>query len=256
MTTIRLWLSLAVLAILAGVGQARGGICTDCGQTDHYDGPPVSVGNGRIHSWMTVDDTGHPNAIGVTFTAGVLTNLPATDTEYLVPLPPQAAATGVPITQFVLNWNPHGHVPTNVYGVPHFDFHFYTITPAVRQAITATGDNLTVVDRDPMPMAIPQGYIRPPGTEMAHEGAHWINPASPEFNGHPFTETFIYGFYDGQLAFFEPMITRDYLETHPSVSHDIALPQAFPRTAYWPTGYRITSGRNDYTVALTGLVWR
>ena len=31
-----------------------------------------------------------------------------------------------------IDWNPHGHAPTPVWGYPHFDFHFYTVPQQVR----------------------------------------------------------------------------------------------------------------------------
>ena len=41
-------------------------------------------------------------------------------------------------------------------------------------------------------------------------GWHWIDPLSPEFTGQPFSKTYIYGYYGGELSFVEPMITLAY----------------------------------------------
>ena len=38
--------------------------------------------------------------------------------------------------QFVqFDWNPKGHEPEGVYTLPHFDFHFYTVSDAAVMAI-------------------------------------------------------------------------------------------------------------------------
>jgi len=49
----------------------------------------------------------------------------------MVQLPQQHASA----FKFVeLDWNPGGHEPAGVYDTPHFDFHFYTIDVAQRNA--------------------------------------------------------------------------------------------------------------------------
>ena len=43
----------------------------------------------------------------------------------------------IPFLHFVANWNPEGHPPQEVYTVPHFDLHFYTISNEERLSIEA-----------------------------------------------------------------------------------------------------------------------
>lgn len=43
-------------------------------------------------------------------------------------------------------------------------------------------------------------------------GNHLIRPAAPEFNGSPFTHTWIWGSQGGRISFWEPMITVAFLE--------------------------------------------
>jgi hypothetical protein len=73
----------------------------------------------------------------------------------------------------------------------------------------------------------------PQGTDMARMGAHWIDPAAPEFNKQPFGKTFIYGSYNGSLAFMEPMTAKTYLDTKPDISEPIKLPAAYQRRGYY-----------------------
>ncbi|MBI2841856.1 MAG: hypothetical protein HYX78_00490 [Armatimonadetes bacterium] len=102
-----------------------------------------------------------------------------------------------------MNWNPRGHIPPGIYDTPHFDFHFYMISETDRNKITAVGDDLVITEKPPRQEHVPKGYVLAPGGSEPRMGAHWINPESSEFHGQPFTKTFIYGFYDGKMAFID-----------------------------------------------------
>jgi hypothetical protein len=222
-----------------------------------YEGPRVPLGNGSAYAWVLNDGFAKPLAIGISFTDQALTGLPeAEHTEFVLPLPRQAKAT--PFTHVVMDWNPHGHIPPGIYDVPHFDFHFYTITPQQRERITATGEDLARATLMPSPELVPEGYIGPEGTAEPRMGWHWIDPASPELHGQPFTETFIYGFYNGQMAFMEPMATSAFLAGRPFVSRIIPQPAAYPTSGYYPTGYTIThdTARGEHMVSLWGMTER
>ncbi len=216
-----------------------------------YAGASVALGKGAAHSWVTIGSNGKPTAIGVTFNSAALKNLPsaANETEYVLPLPAQAKST--PFEQIAINWNPRGHDPKQFYGVPHFDFHFYMIGMAQRDRITATGDDLAKVNAVPPAQYVPKGYVATPGG-VPRMGAHWINPASPEFHGKPFTKTFIHGFYNAHMIFFEPMVALAYLQTKPSFAEAIPLPKAYEKKGYYPTNYSIKYDKrhDNYTVSL------
>ncbi|MHB0939242.1 MAG: DUF5602 domain-containing protein [Armatimonadota bacterium] len=223
---------------------------------ERHEGAKVKVGTGSAYTWLLADGLGSPLAIGISITDAALASLPAEDVAYTLPLPRQARET--PFTHVVVNWNVHGHIPPGIYDVPHFDYHFYIITPEQRAQITATGEDLARVTRMPAPAAIPQGYIGPEGTFEPEMGWHWIDPASPEFHGQPFTETFIYGFYNGQMAFLEPMVTSAFLAGRPFVSRALALPAVYPAPGYYPTGYAISydARRKETSLSLWGLTKR
>lgn len=90
-------------------------------------------------------------------------------------------------------------------------------------------------------------------------GAHWIDPYSPEF--HPpsiFTSTFIYGSYNANVIFYEPMITLDYLLNGGGATFPIKQPAAFAQTGQYPTQYsiRYDSQSKDYLVSLMSFVPR
>ena len=221
-------------------------------------GETKPLGNGVIRSWVTLDKQGNPSAIGVTFSEKALSGLPHGEagTEYLLSLPTQAQATA--FNHIGLDWNASGHPPAGVYNVPHFDFHFYTITPEERERITAQGDDLLKANKQPPAEYMPSGYVLVPDSAIPRMGAHLANPQSPELHGQPFTRTFLYGNYDGRVIFYEPMITRAFLESKLSVTEYIKLPAKYSKPGYYPTRYsvRYDPQSKEYTVSLEGMMLR
>ncbi len=219
-----------------------------------FTGAAQPLGQGRIFTWVTVDRDHRPLALGVTLTERALQGLPNTrpHAETVLDFPPQAAAAGLPFTHFVVNWNPAGHFPHQVYGAPHFDFHFYTLSPAVRRAMTLQGENRALALRTPPPAAVPPGYLTVPGAEEPYMGVHWVDANTPELHGRAFDQTFVYGYYAGQLAFLEPMLTPVFLRSRPNLVAPIKVPALYPAAGYYPTQYSIRSDprAETYTIAL------
>src|SRR5690606_34526851 len=105
--------------------------------------------------------------------------------EFILPLPPD---NPTPYRLVELDWNPHGHEPLAVYGAPHFDFHFYTISLEERNAIDPA-DPQWARKGDHLPGAgyLPAGWAdtgtllgaAPAATAIPRMGLHWLDPASP-----------------------------------------------------------------------------
>ena len=200
-----------------------------------YEGPSRDMGEGSAHAFVTLDADGW---------------------EYVLSLPKEALISGY--DHIVIDWNPKGHIPIGVYDAPHFDFHFYLISPEQREKITAKGEDASRAHKTPSPELMPEGYILPEGTEVPRMGAHAIDTTAPEFNKLPFVRTFIYGFYDGQMIFLEPMMTEAFLATKPNTTDQIRLPKAFSKDAYYPTIYSVKYNANqrEYEVSLENLVYK
>jgi hypothetical protein len=213
-----------------------------------------TIGDGYAYSWIKIEGD-KPTAIGVVFNEGILKNLSTYDTEFILSLPDLRLADmqDTVFNHIGINWNPKGHIPSGVYGVPHFDFHFYMIDQQYRNNIT----DIKLMEKNVSSEYIPSGYVSTPGG-VPKMGAHWIDPTSPEFNNQTFTKTFIYGFYDGKMIFLEPMITMTYLETKPNTIEDIKLPTKYVGPGYYPTKYSINYNdkTNEYTVSLEEMVYR
>ena len=142
--------------------------------------------------------------------------------------------------------------------VPHFDFHFYTITEKERYAISAQGEGLEKCRKRPQPEYLPESYFYAPDSEHDRMGSHWIDKEAHEFHGHQFTATLLYGSYDGQVIFVEPMITKSFLESKPCFTQPVKQPAKYQKAGYYPTSYSVKydAGRKEYTVALDGLIQR
>lgn len=244
-------------------------------------GDEVSFGDGTMRTFHIHDAAG-TIAIGVRMSAGSLQNMPteASDGQHdvldgdMVVLPccgheillpiPSSIRDMTPIEHVVLNYNPNGHGPPDVYDQGHIDFHFYTIANTDRLAIAGNTDaaqictDISMVDPSfppvPVPMTceqvaltteplpadqVPTDYVSVGAVEPAM-GNHLIDPTAPEFNGGAFEHTFIYGSHAGELIFVEPMVTVDrLLAADETECFDIKLPAAFPEAGLYPTQYCI-----------------
>jgi len=237
-------------------------------------GESAPMGQGEVKTFVTLNEAGEPQRVGVHFTEGVLSGLPAEMSETVLNFPESIEAT--PLDHFVLNWNPHGHLPVDVYSVPHLDFHFYSITEQERTDIIAgtctTEEDNRVPDppgevpvpcdifakgMQPLPAAMfPPDFSLEPLVAPAM-GNHLLDFTAPEFNGEPFTHTWIYGVYEGQLTFFEPMITNDFLAEQEDICQQLKTPEVMPEAGWYPTEYclQYLDQEGAYTVSLESFEW-
>lgn len=228
-------------------------------------GPSADFGQGTARTWVQTDDSGSPIAIGVALSETAMSGLPTTAPGpspsaimIVLPLPAAAATTGFDHAE--LGWNPNGHEPQALYGVPHFDVHFYMATTAVENAILPSDPQYAAKAANfPSADFIPASYVAPPGPPAANAvprmGLHWTSVASPELHGQPFTKTFIYGSWDGQFIFLEPMVTRAYLLTYPNATQAVPQPVKWAKTGRYPTSYTVSfdSTAKEFRFTLGGL---
>jgi hypothetical protein len=206
-------------------------------------GRNVSVGNGQAKTFIEVNGK-NVKTIGVALSPGALTNLGQHHMqEYLLPLP---TAINVHPHKYVgMDWNPHGHEPMNIYTKPHFDFHFYFISNALRQAITCTGEDAQSCLESPTENFIPSQY-GPTPSGVPKMGWHWVDLLAPEFNGGEFTRTFIYGYYKGTMIFLEPMVTLEYLKSKIESLNNVRRPETYPyKNGAFPGKYRVYFDAKD-----------
>jgi hypothetical protein len=253
-------------------------------------GAPSAIGNGTVAGYAEFDASGAVNAIGVVFSAGALANLPGPpsdghhcfdsnkdgksdlDTEcagwheWVLPLPSEASRqSDLPFKWALLNWNPHGHIPPGVYDKPHFDVHFY-IEPIEKVFAIESGpcgpERVRCDQFAQARMPVPANYMHPDfrdvGAVAPAMGNHLVDPTAPEFNGAPFTRTWIYGVYEGRVTFYEEMVTVAYLSSQPDKCFPIKKAAAVAISGRYPTlsciRYRPTT--SVVTVSLEGFEQR
>jgi hypothetical protein len=265
------------VALLTGASLVLSAGTTSDGRT--HLGRAEKVGAGTVQSFLTVNSKGAPVALGVTLSSGALEQLPQApntvsrcfdldgngrhtghecigDEERILDVPAEIAAK-IPFRWISVNWNAHGHIPP--YNRPHFDFHFHT-GPRERIEAIKTGRCGELADCEdfkrasrPVPARyLPSGYIDV-GAVVPRMGNHLLDSRSPELkDSMPFTSTFIFGAYEGELIFWEPMITLEFLQKTTDACLEIRQPRAFREAGYYPTRYCVRQDRQGRTVSLEG----
>jgi Domain of unknown function (DUF5602) len=230
-------------------------------------GPSQPLGNGTVKTYVTLDDAGQPTEVGLRLSAAAMDGLPQ-DTGpgqmVMLAFPDEAARTA--FNHVMLNWNPHGHDPAPLFGKPHFDFHFDMVDMATMQAIDP--DNPTFAaqaEHLPEPKYLPAGYVVPPDPPVVAQvvpgmGVHLVDSGDTSLvpGTYDFRQIIINGAWDGRYTFIEPMVTREWLLTQPTVHESLKQPQAYQKSAYYPTAYdiHVDEQTKDYVIALNGLTMR
>lgn len=206
-----------------------------------FKGPVMSLGDGTVRSWISMNSDGFPMEIGIDMSLDALENLPmhAEEHELVLRLHNHAQAA-TPFDHIVINWNPEGHPPTGVFTVPHFDFHFYMMPLAERMQIPAWSPTTDAAFNNYPPEGyMPTTYFTPPGAGTAEPrmGKHWLPVNLGEYL--PFSKIMILGSYDGEVNFVEPMVTLEHLLTGTDSSDAYPQPASFAAAGNYPTKYNI-----------------
>jgi len=231
------------------------------GQELRY-GPESSLGQGTARTYLVLED-GRPLEFGIALSETALEGLPdladkPDEEAFLLVDLEMVEGNPTPFRLASLDWSPRGHIPP-MYELPHFDFHFYLIEAGERDAILPEDPSdyaafELVGAVAPEDGLLPAHYVYPGEATIPQMGAHWIDPASHEFHGETFDRTFLYGTWQGKVIFYEPMITKAYLETHIDDRSDFATPASVESPGWYPSAYRMgfDAEAKEYRIALVG----
>jgi hypothetical protein len=228
-----------------------------------FKGPVKDFQDGKAWTWVQLAKNGTPERIGIAIDDAAMASLDMGEGEgdgghnhtnnLSLAFHPKAAAT--PFKHALLDWNPHGHEPAGIYDLPHFDFHFYMTSEAERLQIPLYEQDSMKFKNYPAPGFMPENYFPIPGGVPAM-GTHWPDAASGELNGQVFTQTFLYGSYDGKVTFYEPMITKAFLDANLAFTRSIGVPSKFAVAGYYPTEMRIEKGNGVTNIILSDFKYR
>ncbi len=269
-----------VLSVLLGCSPESGRVL----------GAAAHVGAATASSYAEFDEVGTPQAIGLVFSADFFAELPTEISdqhqcfdrdnngtverpaecsqwhEWAIPLPSDVASrSDIPFKWSLLNYNPVGHIPPGVYDVPHFDIHFYmeSIENVFALQPGPCGPEFIRCDQFEIGRKpVPPNYVAPDYQDVEAVapamGNHLVDLTSSEFHGEPFTRTWIYGVYDGKVTYWEEMVTRDFLLSHPQQCFDIKSPPAVAIAGYYPTSscLRHDEETGEYTVSMENFRFR
>ncbi len=203
-------------------------------------GPELPLGDGAVRAFAETNDTGLATRIGVEMTADAVASIGHDMVFLTVPLPEAAIQAGY--DHVSLDWMPHGHAPGDLFGVPHFDVHFYMTTEAERLAIDPS-DPLYMEKAANRPSAdlMPPNFVPPPQLDpIPAMGEHWLDSTDPIFAGLPFQAVLIYGAWDGDVIFVEPMVTRDLLLSHRQFGGKVGQPDRVSEVVSLPNSWSVS----------------
>jgi hypothetical protein len=241
-------------------------------------GASQALGQGTARTYVVLDNAGRATSLGVALSETAMTGLPQMPMPGMpsaamlsLAIPAEAAATGY--DHVMLDWNPAGHEPEHVYTHPHFDFHFFQVSTAERDAMNPGNPQFGPKSGIfPAAAFVPEGFmaasvlanVPPAAAAVPLMGMHWLDTSSPELqpppNNHQFTRTFIYGSFDGRFIFVEPMITKAFIESAKGraegYSFPVSVPEKVATTGAYPSAYSISydASAREYRIALDGLV--
>ncbi|MDI3422621.1 hypothetical protein [Streptomyces luteolus] len=267
----------------AGAEGGKGRVTTEFGA-------PQRLGDGTMRVYSQRRGS-RPLALGYTFSADTLRDLPedgdgklcydvngdgtvdratecVDEVELALDLPKGFQKhVRTPFKWAQLTWDPRGH-PPDYYSVPHFDFHFYIQDEAAVRRIR-TGPCRGIMNCDDLKTArepVPERYMpdryMDMGAVVPQMGNHLMDMDAPEMHGKPFTQTFMYGAYDGEITFYEPMVDKAWIEGlsqgREGGCEPVELPEEWAVSGWYPTKYCLDyrSGTRQYTVSLADFVHR
>jgi hypothetical protein len=234
-------------------------LAEDNGST--VQGQEAQLFGGKVSSYARLDAQDNVVEAGIIVPLAVLEAAPQDHaghaggmTEFkadaVVNFPEEIQATTY-LNHLGLFWNPAGHEPLGRYGVPHWDFHFFTLTSDEAAGIDCAdpdqGD-LSLVSEgwtDPEPFCVPlMGFHSLPATEFKAPG---------EMQDGFFEKVMIGGHYGGEFIFVEPMLTQELLLQREDFSLPVPRPKKLGRRTLYPGSFdaRYDAATDSYALVFS-----
>ncbi|GIL53023.1 hypothetical protein Vafri_8734 [Volvox africanus] len=185
--------------------------------------PPIAVGVEATHGFVDKASQLPLTSIIIPIGPSRFFNLTSVD----VPKTSIPAVGSNPFTFVYWSYHLFGHVPVGIYDKAHFDFHFMIPsadywwnqqwTPNTHGPCLGGSNETFFKTFKPIPdKCWPGGassVIKQIGDFVWGMGSHLFDYGAPEFNPNQyFNFTHIYGLYDGEIQYFEAMITQETMQ--------------------------------------------
>ncbi len=222
--------ALIALIVAQGVGADSHALAAAGADTRLAFGDTVLVDGQPVTTWARLDADDSPVEVGVTVAHGILRQPPAmlgsgpAGAIAVVDFPREVQSSSI-LNHFEMHWEEHGHTPPP-FMLPHFDLHFYAI-PSRQVAGIGAADTAA-----PAPSRLPAGYVYGgPEAFVPQMGGHALSTADL---GGPFTAVLIMGYYQGDMIFVEPMVTRQLFEEKRDFAFAIPMPAEVGARTWYP----------------------
>jgi hypothetical protein len=86
-------------------------------------------------------------------------------------------------------------------------------------------------------------------------GEHWLDATGPVVSGRPLEAVMIYGFWDGETIFVEPMVIHDLLLSQRNFEGRFGQPERVAEAVALPNAFSVSldAGRGVHVVAIDAL---
>ncbi|MEN8145249.1 MAG: hypothetical protein ABFS14_09890 [Gemmatimonadota bacterium] len=228
-------------------------------QTQSTSRSCADVMESEVCTWVVMEG-GAAVELGATIPIKLVEVVPA-DAEMVwppaelgaVPLPAEAK-TALGLDHLGINWEAHGH-PPNTFLAPHFDFHFYNLTPDEVRSIDCADET--------KPARLPEQHVLPdidvPGMgtlvglcvpNMGMHAVQTIEASSSDL----FEASMLIGYYRGEPAFFEPMVSQASLLAKQDFALSMPTVPALPAGVLYPSEFRAEydEAGGQYRMIFTG----
>lgn len=222
-------------------------------------GPCEPAYGGEVCTWAEMSG-GELVAMGATVPLKTIESAPH-DLEMVWPPPSLASIKLPPVVReaagfdhVMVNWEHHGH-PPGPFMTPHFDFHFYTLTPEEVARIDCSDEG--------KPSKLPTGYALPDisipelgdlvGLCVPNMGMHGLAEKDLARED-AFDATMVVGYYGGKPIFIEPMVSKAMLMEGKPFTIDVPRIGDVPAGIRYPTRFRADydAGSRSYRLIFSG----
>ena len=229
--------------------------CRDSSKELKFESEKITLHAGKVWTSAQVSKEGKPQQVSIVLDDATLNSVPVGQpsdhfshaNNLMIPVPEKS---GSPFRFVMVNWNSSGHEPDSIYGLPHFDFHFYTSSQDEVMKYTDT----VKLQKIPSADYVPANHVAVHPLPMM--GNHFIDVTSPELRGQVFTQTFIYGSYDSKVVFYEPMVTLNFLKSQSEFERSLPQPAKFMTAGYYPTKMKIKKRNGTTEIILDEFTYR